>query len=473
LLLMRSVASVMGEALSRGKASIPYQYAGLRRNDRAPGTDDSLGSIFYDMARPVAGLPFSDVVAAAGTPMIYQLYQAQADAMAPMRQMAKFADTLLHQMNLASPYALGWRQAAAVCETMWRTEILHERPAFGFRPVTVGNQVFAVTEEVLRETPFYSLLHFRKEGAPRQPRVLVVAPMSGHFATLLRNTVQTLLADHDVFITDWKNAREVPLAAGAFGFDDYTDHVIDSLEAIGPGAHVLGVCQPAVPVLAAVAVMARQDNIAAPRSMTLMAGPVDTRVSPTKVDHLAKQHPIEWFEEKLIGVVPWQFKGANRHVYPGFLQLGSFIAMNFDRHLRAQLTQCRNIVGGDVPKAEMHRHFYDEYLSVMDLPAEFFLETVKRVFQDHDLPRGRLTHRGEFVDPGAIRRTAVLTVEGERDDICGIGQTMSALDLCSGLPATMKSHHLQTGVGHYGVFSGSHWAREIYPKVRAMIEATN
>jgi poly(3-hydroxybutyrate) depolymerase len=228
-----------------------------------------------------------------------------------------------------------------------------------------------------------------------------------------------------------------------------------------------------VPVLAAVAVMAQQDNIAAPRSMTLMAGPVDTRVSPTKVDHLAKQHPTEWFEEKLIGVVPWKFKGANRHVYPGFLQLGSFIAMNFDRHLRAQVTQCRNIVGGDVPKAEMHRHFYDEYLSVMDLPAEFFLETVKRVFQDHDLARGCLTHRGELVDPGAIRRTAVLTVEGERDDICGIGQTMSALDLCSGLPATMKSHHLQTGVGHYGVFSGSHWAREIYPKVRAMIEATN
>jgi poly(3-hydroxybutyrate) depolymerase len=470
LLLMRSVASVMGEALSLRKPALPYHHGADGRN--APDAESG-NSIFYDMARPVAGFPGSDMMAALGTPMMYQLYQAQADAMAPMRRMAQFADSLLHQLPLHSAYTQFWRGAAALCETTWRTEITHDRPAFAFRPITVGNHTAEIVEEVVRETPFYSLLHFRKLGGPRQPRVLVVAPMSGHFATLLRNTVQTLLTDHDVFITDWKNARNVPLSAGPFGFDDYTDHVIDSLEAIGPGAHVLGVCQPAVPVMAAVAVMAQRDSIAAPRSMTLMAGPVDTRVSPTKVNKFAEDHPMEWFEEKLIGIVPWKFGGASRRVYPGFLQLSAFITMNFDRHLRAQLNQCRNIMGGDAPKAEMHRHFYDEYLSVMDLPAEFFLETVQRVFKEHDLPLGRLMHRGERVDPGAIRRTAVMTVEGERDDICGIGQTMSALDLCTGLPATMKSHHLQTGVGHYGVFSGSHWAREIYPKVRAMIEANN
>ncbi|MBW4024009.1 MAG: polyhydroxyalkanoate depolymerase [Proteobacteria bacterium] len=405
--------------------------------------------------------------------MLYQLYQAQADMLAPMRRMAHFADGLLNQMDLAAPQNLFFREAAAAMEMMWRTSITHERPAFGIKPVVVANHPVDIIEEVVLETPFCSLVHFRKDIAIRQPRVLVVAPMSGHFSTLLRNTVQILLADHDVFLTDWKSARDVPLDAGTFGFDDYTDHVIHQLEAIGPGGHVLAVCQPAVPVLAAVSVMARQDNIATPRSMTLMAGPIDTRVAATKVNVLAQERPIEWFDNTLIGVVPWRFKGANRRVYPGFMQLSAFVAMNFDRHLRAEIAQCRNIVGGDIPRADLHRRFYDEYLAVMDLPAEFFLETVKRIFQDHDLPLGRLTHRGERVDPGAIRRTRVLTVEGERDDICGIGQTMSALDLCTGLPTTMKSHHLQTGVGHYGVFSGSHWAREIYPKVRAVIEMSN
>jgi poly(3-hydroxybutyrate) depolymerase len=450
-----------------------YQSLGRERTARPVTEEKNRQSLFYEMARPAAGLPFSDVMASLGMPMLYQLYQAQADMLAPARQMARFADGIIHQLHPNAPRNLLLREAAAAMEMIWRTSITHERPAFAIKPVAVGNRPVEIVEEVVLDTPFCSLVHFRKATAVRQPRVLVVAPMSGHFATLLRNTVQIMLADHDVFITDWKNARDVPLSAGTFGFDDYTDHVIHQLEAIGPGAHVLAVCQPAVPVLAAVSVMSAQGNIATPRSMTLMAGPIDTRIAATKVNLLAQQRPIEWFDNNLIGIVPWRFKGANRRVYPGFMQLSAFVAMNFDRHLRAEIAQCRNIVGGDVARADLHRRFYDEYLAVMDLPAEFFLETVKRIFQDHDLPLGRLTHRGERVNPGAIKRTMVLTVEGERDDICGIGQTMSALDLCTGLPTVMKSHHLQTGVGHYGVFSGSQWARDIYPKVRAVIEMSS
>lgn len=474
MLLMRSVASAMNGVLypKKDDGSL-YQSLGLERNAWFGADEKYRQSLFYEMARPAAGLPFSDLMATIGTPMLYQLFQAQADMMAPLRRMAQFADGLLNQLQPNAPQNLLVREAVAAMEMVWRTGTTHERPPFGIKSVAIGNRVVQVTEEVALETPFCSLIHFRKENPTRQPRVLVVAPMSGHFSTLLRNTVQTLLADHDVFITDWKNARDVPLSAGPFGFDDYTDHVIDQLEAIGPGGHVLAVCQPAVPVLAAVSIMARQGNIATPRSMTLMAGPIDTRVAVTKVNVLAQQRPIEWFDNNLIGVVPWRFKGANRRVYPGFMQLSAFVAMNFDRHLHAEIAQCRNIVAGNLARVELHRRFYDEYLAVMDLPAEFFLETVKRIFQDHELPLGRLMHRGERVDPGAIKRTMVLTVEGERDDICGVGQTMSALDLCTGLPTVMKSHHLQTGVGHYGVFSGSHWAREIYPKVRAVIEMSN
>ncbi|WP_459695644.1 polyhydroxyalkanoate depolymerase [Acidisoma sp. C75] len=463
----------MDGILSPGDRHAFYQSLGLLRTPQAEIPAEPRQSLFYEMAKPAAGLPGSDMLAALGTPMLYQLYQAQADLLEPARRMARFASALLDQAMLKPPEALGLRGAAAAAEGFWRTAITHDRPAFDIQPVVVGNGPVAIHEEVVMGTPFCDLVHFRKESAVRQPRVLVVAPMSGHFATLLRNTVQTLLADHDVFITDWKNARDVPLSAGAFTFEDYTDHVIRQLEAIGPGGHVLAVCQPAVPVLAAVSVMARQGNIATPRSMTLMAGPIDTRVAATRVNLLAQEKPIDWFENNVIGIVPWRYKGANRRVYPGFLQLSAFVSMNFDRHLRAEILQARAIVGGDEIRADMHRRFYDEYRAVMDLPAEFFLETVERIFQKHELPLGRLMHRGERVDPSAIRRTMVLTVEGERDDICGIGQTMSALDLCSGLPATMKQHHLQTNVGHYGVFSGSHWAREIYPKVRAVIEMSN
>jgi poly(3-hydroxybutyrate) depolymerase len=409
---------------------------------------------------------------AAAPPMIYQLYQAQADLMAPLRRAAAMAAGLLRPADLgpATPPAL--RHVLAACDILSAGGLTHHRPEFGFAQVRVGNRTVDVRETVVDATPFGKLLHFRKENAPAQPPVLLVAPMSGHFATLLRGTVKVLLPENDVFITDWRNARDIPLDEGPFGMDEFVAHIMRFLRAIGPGAHIMAVCQPAVAVLAAVAMLAQQGDPAQPRSMTLMAGPIDTRVNPTKVNELAAGRPIEWFERNLIGVVPWRYRGAWRHVYPGFVQLAAFMTMNLDRHVGAHFNHFRALVGGDEAGAAAHRGFYDEYNAVMDLPAEFYLETVQRVFQEHDLPLGRLTFRGERVRPGAIRRTALLTVEGERDDICAIGQTVAALDLCTGLPPTMKSHHLQTGVGHYGVFSGRRWQTEVYPRVREMIQAT-
>ena len=405
--------------------------------------------------------------------MIYKIYQAQADLLFPARQLARFGAGFARAMDLGDFTPQPLRQFGAACNLLADSALSHYRPDYGFRSARIGNDVVGVTEEVRFETPFGALLRFRKDTDIEQPRVLVVAPMSGHFATLLRGTVAVLLPDHDVYITDWKNARDVPLSDGTFGFDEYVDHLIRFMEVLGEGSHMIAVCQPAVAALAATAVMAEHGNRAQPRSLTLMAGPIDTRQNPTKVNELAKSRTIEWFEKNLIAKVPWRYKGAFRQVYPGFLQLTAFMTMNLDRHMNAHIGQFRALACGDVVASDAHTKFYNEYNAVMDLPAEFYLETVKRVFQDHDLPLGKLTWHGEKVKPEAIRRTALLTVEGERDDICAIGQTMAALDLCSGIRVSQKRHHLQTGVGHYGVFSGSRWAREVYPKVRAMIEVTN
>ena len=405
--------------------------------------------------------------------MLYDMYQAQADLLEPVRRVARAANGLMVQPWTGIARNPMLRMMAAATDMVGHSGTTHTRPPFGIDSVLAGNRTVPVHEEAALTGPFATLLHLTKDIDTVQPKVLLVAPMSGHFATLLRGTARTLVADHDLYVTDWANARDVKLDEGRFGFDEYVDHIIRFIEKIGPGAHLVAVCQPTVAVLAAVSVMAARNHPCQPRSMTLMAGPLDTRLNPTMVNVLAKQKPMEWFEDKMITTVPWRFHGAGRRVYPGFMQLSAFMSMNMGRHLQAQADQFNNVMKQETAKTQVHRTFYEEYFAVMDLPAEFYLDTIRAVFQDHDLARGCLTHRGELVDPGAIRRTAVLTVEGERDDICGIGQTMSALDLCSGLPATMKSHHLQTGVGHYGVFSGSHWAREIYPKVRAMIEATN
>jgi len=400
--------------------------------------------------------------------MIYPLYHAKAGATQLPRGFARLGAGLADQLDLGlfTPAAL--RHAGAAFSLFAEAALTHRRPDY-FAP---GEAPCPLTEEVVCGTPFGDLLHFRKHAAPAQPRVLIVAPMSGHFATLLRGTVSVMLPDHDVFITDWKNAREIPVSAGRFGFDEYVEHIINFLTAMGPGGHVVAVCQPTVATLAAVAVMAETAHPAQPRSMALMAGPIDTRVNPTKVNELATSRPISWFAEKLIDTVPWPLKGAGRAVYPGFLQLLAFMSMNADRHLAAHAAQYRAVLNRDAPAAEAHRRFYAEYCAVMDLPAEFYLETVQKVFQEHDLPLGRLTWRGDRINPAAIRRTALLTVEGERDDICAIGQTMAAQELCSGISVARKQHHLQTGVGHYGVFSGKRWAREIYPRLREMIEMT-
>ena len=347
--------------------------------------------------------------------MIYEMYQAQADMLNPLRMAARNGAALLRTITPHAPYGIGLRYMNAALEVFGHSGTTHERPAFAIPDVMVGNKLAQVKDEVALSTPFANLVHFSKDTERVQPKVLLVAPMSGHFATLLRSTVEVLLQDHDVYITDWHNARDMPVSAGRFGFDEYVEQTIRFLEFLGPRSHVIAVCQPAVAVLAAVAVMAEGDNPATPRSMTLMAGPIDTRRHPTKVNRLAKTKDISWFEDRMIGVVPWRYRGAGRRVYPGFMQLGAFVSMNLDKHISAHMRQFRSLATEDSAAAEVHRAFYDEYLAVMDLPAEFFLETVQRIFMDHDLPRGVLTYKGRPVKPELIKKTFLFTVEGERD----------------------------------------------------------
>lgn len=405
--------------------------------------------------------------------MLYDIYQAQADLINPLLRVARKGGQLLRTVTPDPPYGATFRHFNAALEVFGQSGTTHKRPDYRIHHIVVGNASVAVHEEVVLSTSFADLLHFRKDSRKQQPKLLVVAPLSGHFATLLRNTIEVLLKDHDVYVTDWKNARDIPVSAGRFGFDEYVEHVIDFIGHLGPRSHVIGVCQPTVAVLAAVAVMAEAHHPATPSSMTLMAGPIDTRINPTRVNLLAQSKGISWFDHNLIGVVPWRYKGAGRRVYPGFMQLTAFVSMNLDKHLNAHIRQYRNIVSKDNAAEETHRVFYDEYLAVMDLCAEFFLETVDRIFIQHQLALGELMYRGKRVNPAAIRKTFTLTVEGERDDICGLGQTAAALDLCSKLSADRKRHHMQTGVGHYGVFSGRRWEHEIYPIVREVVEASS
>ncbi|MFZ0606714.1 MAG: polyhydroxyalkanoate depolymerase [Xanthobacteraceae bacterium] len=399
--------------------------------------------------------------------MLYLAYQLQSDIMTPVRAWATFAANSGGAPLLSDHPAL--RNLTAVYELIARAGLTHTRPPFGIGSVTVGNREVEVREEAAARTPFGTLLHFKKDIATAQPRVLLVAPLSGHFSTLLRATVRTMLPDHDVYITDWHNARDVPLTAGRFGVDEYTEHLIKFLEAIGPGAHILAVCQPCVATLAATALMAQDGNPAQPRSMTLMAGPIDTRINPTKVNELAKKQTIEWFERTLTASVPLRYPGAFRRVYPGFVQLAAFMSMNVERHIKAHKDLYDNLAAGELEKAAVTKAFYDEYFAVLDLTAEFYLETVQLIFQDHALPQGELEWRGQRVDPSAIRKTMLLTVEGERDDICAVGQTVAAHDLCSKLRPYLKRHHMQAGVGHYGVFSGSRWEKQIYPILKNVI----
>jgi poly(3-hydroxybutyrate) depolymerase len=405
--------------------------------------------------------------------MLYYAYEAQRDAMAGMRLLAETARSLIDQAWPVVGDLPLMRGAAAAMTLLSHTGLSHERQPFGITSVRVDGADVAVSEEAVVTGPFCNLLHFRKAGAPEQPKLLIVAPLSGHFATLLRGTVATALSDHDVYLTDWINARNVLLRHGGFGLDDFVDRVIDFIRFIGPGAHVMAVCQPSVPVMAAVSLMAAAKDPCRPASMVLMGGPIDPAANPTEVNRFAEGHSLSWFENTVIITVPACYPGAFRRVYPGFLQLAGFLSMNLDRHVSAHWRMFQQLVEGHSDSAAATRAFYDEYSTVMDLPADFYLETVDRVFQRQDLAHGHFEWRGEPVDPGAIEDTALMTVEGERDDVCAVGQTVAAHRLCRNLPAAKHTHHLQLGVGHYGVFNGRRWQNETYPKVRDFIRAHN
>ena len=404
--------------------------------------------------------------------MLYDTYQVHSDVLAPIRLTAEIFRGVLTQPWPLIEKVPFVRSVAAAMELLSNAGMSHDRPDFGIRSITIDGEEIAVTEEVVASHPFCNLLHFRKEwSACDEPTVLVVAPLSGHFSTLLRGTVQTVLRDHKVYITDWRNSRDVPLLHGRFDLADFVDLVIHFIRLFGPNVHVMAVCQPSVPVLAAVSLMAANDDPCQPASMVLMGGPIDTRANPTEVNHFATAHSLAWFDRTVITTVPTRYPGAFRRVYPGFLQLAGFLSMNFDRHVSAHWSMFQNLVRGDDNSAAATRAFYKEYTSVMDLPADFYLQTIKRVFHDYDLPQGRFLVRGNLVEPAAIKRTALMTVEGERDDICAVGQTVAAHDLCTGIPAVKKTHHLQPKVGHYGVFHGRRWQTETYPKVKAFIRA--
>ncbi len=343
------------------------------------------------------------------------------------------------------------------------------KPDFGIDHVQVDGRKVRVTEEILLRKPFGQLKRFRREGVTGGPKLLIVAPMSGHYATLLRGTVERMLPGHDVSITDWRDAKMVPLEEGRFDLDDYIDYLVEFLERLGPDTHVLAVCQPAVPAFAAACLMSQDDNPCRPRSLTLMGGPIDTRQAPTAVNVLAKQRPYAWFERNVIATIPYHYPGAGRAVYPGFLQVAGFMTMNLGDHLMSHWEMFKHLVQGDEESAEATKNFYEEYRSVCDMTAEFYLQTVDVVFQRHLLPKGKLTHRGRRVDPSALRDIALLAVEGERDDISGVGQTRAALDIATNLPQKLKRYHLAPDVGHYGIFNGSKWRNRIAPVVEEWI----
>lgn len=403
----------------------------------------------------------------------YHLYELNHAAMAPVRAMADMMRLYFQNpLNPMTHTSFG-RQIAAGCEVLERTTRRYGKPEFGLPETSVGGVRVPVRENIVWSRPFCDLIHFQRGVTTQRndPKILIVAPMSGHYATLLRGTVEALLPNADVYITDWIDARMVPIQDGKFDLDDYIDYIISILHFLGPDAHVLGVCQPSVPVLAAVAVMEERDDPYAPATMTLMGGPIDTRVAPTAVNDLAVSKGIEWFKNNVIMKVPFPHPGFMRDVYPGFLQLSGFMGMNLDRHLTAHKEFFQHLVEGDGDSAEKHREFYDEYLAVMDLTAEFYLQTVETVFIDHSLPNGTMMHNGNLVDCSKITRTALLTVEGEKDDITGRGQTQAAHALCTSLPEEKKAHYEQPNVGHYGVFNGSRWRAEIAPRVMDFIRS--
>ena len=407
--------------------------------------------------------------------MQYHAYEMAHALITPMRIGAHVVQELNSSVfNPFSHTPIG-KSVAAACQVFEGVTRRYGKPEFGLDETVIDGVTVPIEEEVVGHRPFGDLLRFKRDesrtGLLNDPKVLIVAPMSGHYATLLRGTVRAMLPDHDVYITDWRDSRNVPVVYGSFDFDDFVDYVVDFLRLIGPDTHVIAVCQPSVPVLVATAVMASSEDPCQPLSLTLMGGPIDTRRNPTEVNKLAQSRDIEWFERSVISRVPLPHAGAMRRVYPGFIQLSGFMTMNMDRHVEAHWGLYQHLIEGDCDSVEQHRKFYEEYLAVMDLPAEFYLQTVETVFQKHLLPDGKLYHRGELVDCRLIKNTTLMTVEGEKDDICGIGQTEAAHDLCTGIPSKKHIHYEQPGVGHYGVFNGRRWRDEIQPRIAKMIRS--
>jgi poly(3-hydroxybutyrate) depolymerase len=403
--------------------------------------------------------------------MLYQQYEMQRMALAPMRMLATNALGLLDLPNNPLRVTPFGRMTAAWLDSFEHSTRRFGKPRFGHTHTLIGDEEVPVQEEIVCSLPWCDLKRFRRlPDRPGDPKLLIVAPMSGHHATLLRGTVEAFLPDHDLYITDWRDAREVPFAVQDFGLDDYIDHVIRFIRLLGPETHVVAVCQPAVPVLAAVSLMNADHDPAAPRTMTLIGGPIDTREAPTQVNLFAKRHGIDWFRRHTIHPVPFGNPGFMRQVYPGFLQLAGFMAMNLDRHMEAHWQMFLHLVDGDGESLASKRSFYEEYRSVMDLSASFYLQTIEVVFHEHLLPRGLMVFGDQPVEPAAIERTALFTIEGERDDISGIGQTRAAHALCPNLPDDMRLHREQEGVGHYGLFNGRRFRREIAPAIKAFIQ---
>ncbi len=408
---------------------------------------------------------------------MYWVYEMSQAALNPSRAMADVTKLMFkNPLNPLAQTTLG-KSIAAACEVFERSTRRYSQPDWRIHSTLIGGERVPVHIETVWERPFCNLQHFARtfEHNPHrpQPRMLIVAPMSGHYATLLRGTVEAFLPNHDVYITDWVDARMVPLTEGRFDLDDYIDYIVSILHHLGGDVHVVAVCQPSVPVMAAVARMEAVDDPCVPRSMVLMGGPIDTRVNPTAVNALAEARGVDWFRRNVITMVPFPHPGVARDVYPGFLQLHGFVSMNLDRHIEAHRNLFHHLVEGDGDSAQKHREFYDEYLAVMDLAAEYYLQTVETVFIRHDLPNGRMTHRGDPVDPAKIRRVALMTVEGEHDDISGVGQTEAAHRLCVNVPDGLKTHWLQPGVGHYGVFNGSRFCSEVVPRISDFVLSHN
>lgn len=401
--------------------------------------------------------------------MMYFAYDMYSKASRPMYHMAMIGQSVVeHPLNPFSytPFA---KPVAATFDTVSRALRCYEKIGFEITSTKVNGRAVSVEETVVLDLPFCELLHFKKNSRAKQPKLLLMAPLSGHHATLLKGTVEALLPNHDLYITDWKDARGVPLSEGPFGIDDYVTNIIRFLEELGPNTHMLAVCQPSVQALVVSAVLAKQDSPLKPASVTIMAGPIDTRESPTAVNEYATNTPIEFFKKRVVSTVPASYPGAGRKVYPGFLQLIAFMSMNMGVHLNKHVSYMSDLIYGRHESVENYREFYDEYLAVMDMPAEFYLESVERVFINHELPKGELTYQGELVDLTAITDTALLTVEGELDDITGLGQTEAAQKLCSNIPDDMRRHHVQEGVGHYGVFNGSRFRAGILPIIEEFI----